>query len=73
MSCDRQIRQDGHSSRSADRSASASIRTPIELKIGASVVVRWWPVDLPVPDGWVDAMARPGHHMRWSRLIMEAK
>jgi len=55
MSCDRQIRQDGHSSRGADRSASASIRTPIEPEIGASVVVRWWPVDLPVPDGWVDA------------------
>jgi len=62
------------SSPCAARSASASTRQRIAgLAVGESAVVRWHPIDLPIPPGWIDAGARAGHHMRWSRLLESAR
>lgn len=68
-SCARPTRQGALSSRVVDPLASASTRKPTDLPIGASVLVRWWPVDRPVDDGWRIAVQRPVHHHRWSILV----
>lgn len=36
-----------------------------------SEVVRWIPKYLPAPKGWRDAAQAPGHHSRYSKLIVK--
>jgi hypothetical protein len=66
MSYDPPIRRESRLSRSAGRSASASIP---RRTAPAVVVVAWLRVGEPIPDGWRVAAQRATHHHRHAFLI----
>ena len=68
---ERAVRNAGHGHKqAARRRLSAALHAELAREVyGSRTTVAWFPIGLPVPEGWRLVKQEPSHHSHYSQMV----